>query len=378
MSIDFFKSLKDEDFFSNKLNHIYLNTSINEESVNKLIYDINKINKLDNPTPILIHIACDGGEINEGYRLLSIFDTSKVPIATIIDNYSFSAATFLSITCPYRLMTKEAFCLLHDYSVTFKQEITVNKTDVFNLTTHFDSYFNNIIDIYLKKTSIKREELVELLQHDIYLDYKDCLSKNIVHRVIDCEYKPTFSLKKINDIKNIVKLPNVISIKLNPCYEYSSNINYTIMNNNDGNKHFIVYPQYYSKNTCRNDIQPTIFNHFNLISKVKYMNGDKIAIIDNPISIDNLLPLLFTHKIYMYHHTYIICNMLYLYNLKPSILLDDIIKNNKKLFKFIKNILLSKTKMSKQQIDDINKKYSIISSQEAKKLHLCHEIIHLS
>jgi ATP-dependent protease ClpP protease subunit len=375
MSIHFFKSLKDEDFFSNKLTHLYLNSFINTESVDKLIEDINNVNKLDNPKPILIHISSIGGDLNQGYRFLSIFDTSKVPIATIIDNYSFSAATFLSISCPYRIMTKEAYCLIHDYTVTLKEEITINKTDIYDITKHYDYYFNNIIDIYIKKTKFKRNELIELLQHDIFLDYKDCLSKGIVDRIIDCDYKPSFSLKNIDDIKNIVKLPNVIPIKLNPCREYSSNIDYTIMNNNDGDKHFIIYPQYYSRINCKDNSPPSIFDHFNLISKIKYMNGDKIAIIDNPISIDNLLPLLFTHKIYMYQHTFIICNMLYLYNLKPSILLDDIIKNNKKLFKLIKHILSSKTKMSKSQIDDINKKYSIISSQDAKKLNLCHEII---
>lgn len=80
----------------------------------------------------------------------------------------------------------------------------------------------------------------------------------------------------------------------------------------------------------------------------------------------------------MYEHTFIICNLLYLYNLKPSILVDDIAKNNKTIFTLIKHILKTKTKMNMQQINDINKKYSIISSTDAKKLKLCHEIIHIS
>ena len=380
MSYNYFKSLKDEDFFSNHLTHIYLNSIITEKSVDKLINDINNANKMDNPKPILIHISSQGGDVNQGYRFLSIFDNSKVPIATIIDNYSFSAATFLSISSPYRLMTKESYCLIHDYSVSFNNELSFTKTDLFNITSYFQTYFNNIIEIYLKKTKLKRNELIDLLQHDIYLDYKQCLANGIVHRVIDCEYKKPFTLKNTSDIKTMIQNPNVIQINLNPCSYYSSNLDYTIMNNNQGDKSFIIYPKYHYKNKREYNNELTIaniFDNINLISKVKFMNGNKIAIIDNPISIDNLLPLLFAHKIYIYEHAFIICNLLNLYNLKPSILLDDIIKNNKTIFKLIKQILSSKTKMSKTQIDDINKKYYIISSTEAKKLHLCHDIIKL-
>ena len=372
----FFETLKDDDFYSNKLSHIYLNSAINNESVSNLINQIKDINKLDNPKPILIHISSAGGDVNNGYRFLSIFDSSKVPIATIIDNYAFSAATFLFICSPYRIMTKEAYCLLHDYSITFNEDLSINKKELSDMTSYFDKYFNNIIDIYLAKTKFKKNKLIDLLQHDIYLDYKDCLSNGIVHRVINYEYKINKQLSH-HDIKSLMQNPITIQLNLNPCNQYSSNIDYTIMNNNEGDKQFIIYPQYYTKlnEICSDKTIPTIFNHFNLINKVKNIKGYKIAIIDNPISIDNLLPLLFTHKIYIYQHSFIICNLLYLYNLKPSILLDDIIKNNKTLFKLITYILSSKTKMNKSLINNINKQYSIISPTDAIKLQLCHEII---
>jgi ATP-dependent protease ClpP protease subunit len=374
----FFQALKDDDFYSNKLEHIYLNSNITEETVSTLINQIKDINKSENPKPILIHISSIGGDVNNGYRFLSIFDSSKVPIATIIDNYAFSAATFLFICSPYRLMTKEAYCLLHDYSITFNEDLSLNKKELSDITAHFDKYFNNIIDIYLKKTKFKKNKLIELLQHDIYLDYKDCLSNGIVHRIINYEYKLNSPITHSN-IKSLMQNPNTIELHLNPCNQYSSNIDYTIMSNNHKNTNFIIYPQYYTKlnELCSDKSIPTIFNHLNLINKVKNIKGYKIAIINNPISIDNLLPLLFTHKIYIYQHSFIICNLLYLYNLKPSILLDDIIKNNKTLFKLINHILSSKTKMNKSLINNINKQYSIISPADAIKLQLCHEIINI-
>ena len=127
IDISVFEKMSDSDFFSNKLTHIYFNKNVNDESVNELINDIKEAHKdittisgaILKPKPILIHISSYGGSVSAGMRLLSIFATSSIPIATIIDNYSCSAATFLSINSHYRLTNNYGFCLIHGYSVSF-------------------------------------------------------------------------------------------------------------------------------------------------------------------------------------------------------------------------------------------------------------------
>jgi len=112
MDISVFKNMSDADFFSNKLTHIYFSDYVSNKSVNKLIDEINEANKetktaagaIIKPKPILIHISSHGGNLTDGMRLFSVFSLSKTPIATIVDNYSASAATFLSINSPYRLI----------------------------------------------------------------------------------------------------------------------------------------------------------------------------------------------------------------------------------------------------------------------------------
>ena len=114
---NFFSNLTDTDFYSNKLYHIYFNSYIEDKTIDELIIKIKEANNIDNPKPILIHISSTGGKVVDGIRLLTIFKLSKVPIATMIDNYSCSAATFLSINSPYRVMNKYGYCLLHEYSI---------------------------------------------------------------------------------------------------------------------------------------------------------------------------------------------------------------------------------------------------------------------
>jgi len=387
---EFFEKLSDNDFFSNKLTHIYFNGKVEDKSVDKLIEDVRNANKtIDNvkPKPILIHINSKGGSVYDGMRFLSIFKISSVPIATIIDNYSFSSATFLSIHSPYRLMTKNSFCLLHYYSITgmngFKRE------KIFSQVKEFENYFTNICEMYLKKTKFKKEELNELLQHDLYLNYKYCLEKGIVDRIIDFNH-PSTELK--DDIYDIIKDEKTINLHLLPCSNDINNLDLIIRKNNENpSTTYIIYPIH---NLCNDETskklyiekkeipihneenQYDIFHTLNLTNRIKAISGNKIAVIDVPISIDNILPLLYTNKIYIYNHSFIICNLLYFKNPITNILMEDMFKNYKTIFHQIKTILKQKTKMSMKDIGDINKKYIIINPKEAVKMGLCNEIIY--
>lgn len=391
---DFFNKLNDNDFFSDKLTHIYFNGKVNDSSVDKLFNDIREANKIKEengiqikPKPILIHINSVGGSVYDGMRFLSIFKISSVPIATIIDNYSFSAATFLSIHSPYRVMTKNSFCLIHNYS--YSGIIKYNKEQLFSKINEFETYFSNIIDMYLKKTNFKKEELNNLLQHDLYLNYKFCLEKGIVDRVIDFEL---ISNKKINkNIYDIIRNDKTINLHLLPCSNDNSNLDLIIRKNNENSSNiFLIYPIH---NNCDDEIlkktykkipekinddekSTDIFHILSLTNRIKAINGIKIAIIDVPISIDNILPLLYTNKIYIYNHSFIICNLLYFNYPINNILIEDTFKNYNIIFNQIKTILKQKTKMTMKEISDINKKYVIIHPKEALKLGLCHEIIY--
>lgn len=396
---DFFKNLNDNDFFSNKLTHIYFNSDVNDDSLDKLTDEIINANKTMNekgkkikPKPILIHINSLGGSVFHGLRFLSIFKLSSVPIATIIDNYSFSSATILSIKSPYRIMTKNSFCLLHHYS--FNIPNFIKKFENLSNIKQIELNWSNIIDMYLENTKFKKEELEEILQHDLLLNYKYCLEKGIVDRVIDYKH-PEILIK--DNINKILKNEKSIKIHLLPCSNNINNLDLIIRKNNELSKQiYIIYPRY---DVCKEEYlkkdyiirnggnkelgQQLIHNSFtniyyifNLINRIKAIKNKKIAIIDVPISIDELLPLLYTNKIYIYNHSHIVCNLLYFKNTNFNILLDDMLKNYITIFNNIKTILKQKTKMSLQEISDINKKYIIIHPKDAIKLGLCHEIIY--
>jgi len=377
MDISVFENMKDEDFFSNKLTHIYFNDYVSNESIEKLIKEINQANKekrtesgaILKPKPILIHISSHGGNMTAGMRLFSIFKLSIVPIATIIDNYSCSAATYLSISSPYRLINNFGYCLIHGYTITGK--IHKKQNQLHNMINMYDTYFKEIIDIYLSKTKFKKKELIELLQHDLILDANFCLEKGIVDRIIKIE-KKTNKDGILTDINEIMKKPhNSIIIS---CHDPISELDEILFE--DNLMPVIIHPRI---NDCRKDknrgeVQTTIFETLNIIPRILSITAPTYAIIDSPISIDDLLPLLYCDYIFMFEYAYIVSNILYFYN-KSSLLLNDNIKNTELIFNIVITILKEKTNMSDEKIEDIKSKFNILNATEAKKLGLCNMII---
>ena len=382
IDISVFEKMSDSDFFTNKLTHIYFNKDVDDKSVNELIDNIKEAHKdittsdgaVLKPKPILIHISSYGGSVSAGMRLLSIFASSTIPIATIIDNYSCSAATFLSINSHYRLINNYGFCLIHGYTISFKGR--KKEKDFKNILKQYDLYFAKIIEMYHNKTNFDDDELKELLQHDLLLNPEFCLKKGIVDRIITIKKQK----KQINKNINIQEILNI-----------NNNTIYISCNNSIKELDKILFEDNLApiilkakQEICKNDksdnksdndtLITTFFETLNFIPRISNIKSPIYAIIDGPISIDDLLPMLYCDHIFMFDYAYIIGNILNFYD-KSSLLLSDNIKNTELLFNIIDTILKENTKMTQTNIDDIKNKFTIIDSKECKKLGLCNTII---
>jgi len=365
MDISIFENMSDEDFFSDKLTHIYFTSEINDKSVEEFLNKINKAKISVDPKPIIIHISSPGGELISGLRLLGIFSDTKVPICTIVDNFSASAATLISICSPYRLVTDYSLTLIHQYSGTFK-----GKRDHFLNSIKIDeeTAYSELIKIYLKKTKFKKKELLDLLKHDLWLDANFCIKKGITDRILKLNVK----YDKKYDIKanELLKHSEYHNIYLN-CKTDSKKIE-TILKKED-NKPYIFHPkslECFDDDKDNSELKPS--SGFSLVSRIKTL-PQSYCIIDVPIILEDLLPMLYCSKIYMHEHSHIVCNFLY-FKYK-SCLLDDTIKNTNTIFGLIKKILKEKTKLPINVVNNINKNLLILKPKECLKYGLCHEII---
>jgi ATP-dependent Clp protease protease subunit len=379
-SISIFDEMTDDEFFSDKLTHIYFNEDVSEESVLKLQKQIMEANKtvIVNdiqlaPKPIIIHISSRGGDMYAGIRFLTIFKESRVPICTLIDNYAASAATYLAINSPYRIITEQGFVLIHQHSAFIygKREQLLNK--VKRIEEIADLRYN----LYENKTKIAKTELDELMKHDLWLDAKKCLEKGIVDRILKPIEKKIKNSKEYNYPFNIlVKKTNLNNVYIS-C-SGAKEIFDAILREKDNIKPLLIYPQ---GETCSfaGEVAP-IAPHYSvftdglsLIPRIQSLKTQSYCIINTTISLDDFIPMLYCTKKYMYSHLSIICNMIYYRTFE--LLPNDTVENTKTIFELIKNILKEKTKIPQKTINNIDKEMIIFNAKDCLKYGLCDEII---
>jgi len=151
---------KDEEFI-NVLNEIRFG-DISEKSVeylqeldiNKKVVNANKdypMFKIE-PKPIYLHINSYGGCIFSAFTAIDFITNSSIPIYTIIEGASASAATLISVCGKKRYMCKNASMLIHQLSSGMIGKMSTLDDQYINL----NEMMKKIKDIYLTNTTIKK------------------------------------------------------------------------------------------------------------------------------------------------------------------------------------------------------------------------------
>ena len=176
-----------------KKNHIYFNGSVNKNTIYKMKELIDKINdefdifKSKNdiynitPKPIYLHINSYGGGVFAAFAGVDFIKQSNIPVHTIIEGASASAATILSVVGKKRYMSRHGSMLIHQLSSWMTGKMSEMDDEYKNL----EEMMVNISNIYLKHTNIKKKDLDEYLKHDRWWNFTKCKEAGL----IDAEWK---------------------------------------------------------------------------------------------------------------------------------------------------------------------------------------------
>lgn len=176
-----------------KKNHIFFNGSVNKNTVYKMKQLIDKLNdefdlfKSKNdmynitPKPIYLHINSYGGGVFAAFAAVDFIKQSAIPVHTIIEGASASAATIMSVVGAKRYMSKHGSMLIHQLSSWMGGKMSDMDDEYKNL----EEMMANITQIYLKHTNIKKKDLTEYLKHDRWWDFNKCKQAGL----IDAEWK---------------------------------------------------------------------------------------------------------------------------------------------------------------------------------------------
>ena len=207
-SYKIFSKFKDEDFFSDKVQHIYFYSDINDDSVNELQRLLMECSKtvLDqsgvqsSPKPICVHFNSSGGYLYTTDIYYTIIQTQRVPLCFIIEKSCASAATDIQLLSPYRIMIDYSEYMIHDMAGPdfSKGENTIKSK--YN-SIHMLIYYKELLK---QRTKLNDSEIKNFLERDILVDAKYCLKKGIVDRILKFpkinkpEYYSSFSNLQLN------------------------------------------------------------------------------------------------------------------------------------------------------------------------------------
>ncbi len=182
----------DMDIFGNEVsidgNHIYFNSDVTKKSIFDLCQAINSV-ALDNivtatqfniePIPIYLHINSNGGSVFAAFTAIDNIMNCKVPVYTIIEGASASAATIMSVVGKKRYIRPNSYMLIHELRSGCWGRMSEMEDEMENNK----KLMKRIKKIYKEHTTIPHEEMKEILKHDMWWDADKCLEMGLVDKL---------------------------------------------------------------------------------------------------------------------------------------------------------------------------------------------------
>lgn len=169
-------------------NHVYFYGEVNRENIfdlTLLIREAEEENILTShklnidKIPIYLHISSYGGSIFDAFTLIDIIKSCKVPIHSIIEGASASAATIISIVAEKRYIRPNGYMLIHQLSSGCWGKMNEIEDEFKNLSHLMDKIKN----LYMEHAKIPKKELVEILKHDLWMDSQKCIKYGLIDEI---------------------------------------------------------------------------------------------------------------------------------------------------------------------------------------------------
>lgn len=198
IEIDFDKALINggmvEDLFylkDLKQRKLFLNMEIDQVSVADIARNIMQYNREDiniapaDRQPILLYVVSNGGEVDSGFELIDVIQSSKTPVYTINLGYQYSMGFLIGLAGHKRFATRNAKYLMHDGS-NFVYNSGAKAQDQMEFNRKVEERVKQYI---ISRSNVTSEEYDSKLRVEWYLFADEAKEKGFVDCIIgvDCD-----------------------------------------------------------------------------------------------------------------------------------------------------------------------------------------------
>lgn len=174
-----------------KQRKLFLNEDVSSFSVAEIVKHIMQFNAEDRlipvkeRTPILLYVTSNGGEVDSGFELIDVIQSSKTPVYTINLGYQYSMGFLIGLAGHKRFAMPTAKYLMHDGS-NFVFNSGAKAQDQMRFQQRVEGRIKQYI---LSRSNVTSEEYDSNLRVEWYLFADEAKEKGFVDCIIgiDCE-----------------------------------------------------------------------------------------------------------------------------------------------------------------------------------------------
>jgi len=179
-----------------KLRKFYLNYGIDQDGIHDIARHILQYNAEDkgiepkDRKPILLYIASNGGEVDSGFELIDVIESSKTPVYTINLAYEYSMAFLIGLCGHKRFAMKNARFLMHDGTnfvwdsgAKAQDKMEFNKLQEHRIRDYVISHSNVTPEEYDSKLRVEWYLFADKAKEKGFVDYiigEDCSLDEVV------------------------------------------------------------------------------------------------------------------------------------------------------------------------------------------------------
>lgn len=183
----------DEIFYLKDLKQrkLFLNAPIDQLSIMSIVKHIIQINRedmgvaLENRTPIILYITSEGGEVDAGFELIDVIQSSKTPVYTVNLGHQYSMGFLIGIAGHKRFATRNSKFLMHD-GTQFAYGSGMKVQDQINFQKRVEEKCKDYI---LSRSKLTSEDYDSKLRVEWYMFAEEAKKHGFVDYIIgvDCD-----------------------------------------------------------------------------------------------------------------------------------------------------------------------------------------------
>lgn len=170
---------------------LFLNSNIDQFSVANIVKHIMQFNSDDKGIevakrkPIILYITSNGGDVDAGFELIDVIQSSNTPVYTINLGYQYSMGFLIGLAGHKRFATKNAKFLMHDGS-NFVYGTGTKVQDQMEFQKRVEARIKEYI---ISRSNITSEEYDNKLRVEWYLFADEAKERGFTDYIIgvDCD-----------------------------------------------------------------------------------------------------------------------------------------------------------------------------------------------